>query len=209
MERRTRAQPRRNGSSNYHHGELRAALLAAAAELLAGGGVDAVGMREIARRASVSHAAPYRHYASREALLADLAAIGFEQLAARFAALPPLTAPDRRLVEMARAYVDFARQQPQLWRLMFGNTLDKTQYPGLLDASRLVLASLRATVEALGVVAPATHQTLAAWAFAHGVARLVLDHRLDAHLDAPIDADALVQEAAEIFLRGLRATPTA
>lgn len=201
-----RSRPRHRNAGSYHHGELRQALLAAAAELLAGGGGDAVGMREIARRASVSHAAPYRHYANREALLADLAAIGFEQLAARFAGLPAATTPERRLVEMARSYVDFAREQPQLWRLMFGNTLDKTQHPALLDASRLVLANLRATVEALGVPAPATHQTLAAWAFAHGVARLVLDQRLDAHLDAPLDADALVQEAAWIFLRGLRHT---
>ncbi|WP_306582558.1 TetR/AcrR family transcriptional regulator [Dokdonella sp.] len=199
-----RSPPARATRTAYHHGELRQTLLDAAADLLANGGIDAVGMREIARRASVSHAAPYRHYASREALLADLAAIGFEQLAARFAALPPLATPDRRLVDMARAYVDFARQQPQLWRLMFGNALDKLEYPALLEASRLVLATLRATVEALGVPAPATHQTLAAWAFAHGVARLVLDHRLDAHLDTPIDADALVQEAARIFLRGLR-----
>lgn len=204
----TRTRTVRRGKdedTSYHHGDLRQALLAAAAELLADEGIDAVGIREIARRAGVSHAAPYRHYANREALLADLAAAGFERLGRRFARLPAVDEPERRFVAMARSYVRFAREEPQAWRLMFGDTIDKTEYPQLLQVSRGVFETLRETVQALGVAAPATLEALAAWSMAHGVAHLVLDHRLDAHLDVKVDPDELTRDAAEIFLAGLRA----
>lgn len=192
--------------AGYHHGDLRQSLLDAAAELLASDGVEAVGMREIARRAGVSHAAPYRHYASREALLADLAAAGFQRLALRFARLPALAEAERRLVAMARAYVRFAREEPHAWRLMFGEAIDKSAFPVLLEASRAVFALLRETVQALGVVAPATTESIAAWAMAHGIAQLVLDERLDAHLDIKVDPDRLARDAARIFLAGVGRT---
>lgn len=195
---------RRDEDTTYHHGDLRKALLEAAAALLAAEGAGAVGMREIARRAGVSHAAPYRHYASREALLADLARSGFERLNRRFAALPAPAEPERRFVEMARAYVRFALDEPETWRLMFGETVDKQDYPDLMHASGLAFDTLRQVVQALGVAAPATLESLAAWAMAHGVARLVLDHRIDAHLDVRVDPDELVVRAAEVFIAGVR-----
>ncbi|WP_300614637.1 TetR/AcrR family transcriptional regulator [Dokdonella sp.] len=206
MDGKTPHSARRGKDAAYHHGDLRQALLNAASELLATEGLEAVGIREIARRAGVSHAAPYRHYPNRDALLADLAAAGFERLGRRFAQLPDADAADRRLVDMARGYVRFARDEPQAWRLMFGDAIDKTAYPALLQVSRDVFEGLRRTVLALGVAAPAITETTAAWAMAHGIAQLVLDHRLDAHLDVTIDPDELVREAAVIFLAGLRRT---
>jgi AcrR family transcriptional regulator len=201
----------RNDEAAYHHGDLRKALLEAAGAVLAAGGAGAVGMREIARRAGVSHAAPYRHYASREALLADLARKGFERLNERFAALPAPGEPERRFVEMARAYVRFALDEPQTWRLMFGESLDKRDHPDLMHASGLAFDTLRQVVQGLGVAAPATLESLAAWAMAHGVARLVLDQRIDAHLDAHLDAhvdpDELVVRAAHVFIAGVRPAP--
>src|SRR6185369_3293046 len=77
---RAKAQAKREGA--YHHGDLRNALLAAGRALLAEGGTPALSLREAARRAGVSHAAPYRHFASREALLAAIAEGGFVALAA-------------------------------------------------------------------------------------------------------------------------------
>lgn len=201
-----RSATRRDEDASYHHGDLRQALLDAAGELLASEGVESVGMREIARRAGVSHAAPYRHYANREALLADLAAAGFERLARRFARLPPPGEPERRFIAMARGYVRFAREEPQAWRLMFGDAIDKSAFPVLLDASRAVFGVLRETVQALGVAAPGTTESLAAWAMAHGIAQLALDHRIDAHLGTKVDPDRLVRDAARIFLAGLART---
>lgn len=201
----TNPATRRDDAAAYHHGDLRKTLLEAAAELLATEGAAAVGMREIARRAGVSHAAPYRHYASREALLADLARGGFERLNRRFARLPAPGEPERRFVAMARAYVQFALDEPETWRLMFGETIDKQDHPDLMHASGLAFGTLREAVQALGIAAPATLESLAAWAMAHGVARLVLDHRIDAHLDVRVDPDELVARAAEVFIAGLRA----
>lgn len=197
--------PRRRDETSYHHGDLRKALLQAAQALLAADGVAAVGMREIARRAGVSHAAPYRHYENREALLADLAGRGFERLGQRFAHLPAGDGAEPRFVAMARSYVQFARDEPETWRLMFGDTLDKQRYPELLRISGLVFDTLRDAVQALGAAAPATLETLAAWAMAHGVAHLVLDHRLDAHLQTRVDPDQLIRRAAEVFIAGLQA----
>ncbi|MBZ0221787.1 MAG: TetR/AcrR family transcriptional regulator [Dokdonella sp.] len=196
----------RRGATEYHHGDLRQALLDAAQDLLISAGIEAVGMREIARRVGVSHAAPYRHYASREALLADLAASGYRELDRRFAHLPTIAEPEARFIAMAVIYVEFAREQPQVWRLMFGDSLDKSEYPHLLQVSQAVFGTLQQNLLTLGVAAPATTEALAAWAMAHGVARLVLDHRLDAHPDLAIEPRALVEAAAGIFLAGLRAS---
>ncbi|MBO9662301.1 TetR/AcrR family transcriptional regulator [Dokdonella sp.] len=204
MTRPTKPAARARPAAAYHHGDLRQALLRAAEELLGADGAAAVGMREIARRAGVSHAAPYRHYANRETLLADLAGRGFERLNQRFAALPAREDAERRFVAMARAYVQFARDEPEAWRLMFGDALDKHAYPELMRISGLAFETLREVMQALGVAAPATSETLAAWAMAHGVAALVLDHRIDVHVEAEVDPDELVQRAAEVFLAGLR-----
>lgn len=204
MARKSTSPASRSDDPAYHHGDLRKALLEAAAGLLAAEGAGAVGMREIARRAGVSHAAPYRHYASREALLADLARSGFERLNRRFADLPAPVEPERRFVAMARAYVRFALDEPQTWRLMFGEGVDKQDHPDLMQASGLTFDMLRQVVQALGVAAPATLESLAAWAMAHGVARLVLDQRIDAHLDAGVDPDELVVRAAHVFIVGVR-----
>ncbi|WP_291226280.1 TetR/AcrR family transcriptional regulator [Dokdonella sp.] len=194
----------RPSSGDYHHGNLRQALLDAAHEQLCDAGIGAVGMREIARRVGVSHAAPYRHYANLDALLADLATSGFRELEQRFAHLPAIAEPEARFTAMAATYVEFASDRPQLWRLMFGDALDKTGHPQLLEVSQAVFANLQETLLALGVAAPAINEALAAWAMAHGVARLALDRRLDAHLNLAMDANTLVDTAARIFLAGLR-----
>lgn len=188
----------------YHHGDLRNALLHTAARILAEEGAAAVGIREIARRAGVSHAAPYRHYANREALLADLAGLGFERLRERFERLSARGGAERRFIDMARSYVQFALDEPETYRLMFGETIDKRAHPELMRISGRAYDALSEAVQALGVAAPATLETLGAWAMAHGVARLVLDHRIDAHQDERVDPDRLIRHVAEVFVAGLR-----
>jgi AcrR family transcriptional regulator len=87
--------------STYHHGELRPALLRAAAKILEKEGREAISLRDLARRAGVSHGAPYRHFADRQALLAALADEGFALLPPRLALMFTRPVPDalRRLVE--------------------------------------------------------------------------------------------------------------
>src|SRR2546423_10801996 len=98
--------------STYHHGDLPAALLRAAGRVLEQKGIGALSLRDAARRAGVSHNAPYRHFADREALLGALAAEGFALLAKRLRG--------QRGPELGMAYVRFALEHPQRFRLMFG-----------------------------------------------------------------------------------------
>lgn len=203
MPRSTRAR----APARYHHGDLRAALAEAALRILVSRGEAEVSLREVARAVGVSHAAPYRHYPNREALLADLAAGGFERLGQALAALPGDADAGRHFVAMARAYVRFAQAEPAVYRLMFGPMVRKADHPVLAEAGYRTLDALRAVLCALGVPAPASAETLAAWSLAHGLAQLLIDQRLepDPTHDAPLDADTLVQQAAALFLAGVRA----
>ena len=110
------------GDSSYHHGDLRAALIAATATEIERIGYENLSLRELAASLGVSRAAPYRHFADRRALLAALATDGFDQLAAiyRKAAGKP---PEIRLTASGRAYLAFAAERPQLFRLMFASDL--------------------------------------------------------------------------------------
>src|ERR1700736_6916046 len=98
--------------SPYHHGDLRAACLRAAMELLEEGGATALSLRAVARRAGVSPAAPYRHYADRDALISAVAAVGYRELAEHLAeAHPPPSTPEQ-LASVGVAYVEFALERP-------------------------------------------------------------------------------------------------
>src|SRR5882757_10712815 len=111
--------------SPYHHGDVRAACLRAAMELLEEGGATALSLRAVARRAGVSAAAPYRHYADREALVSAVAAVGYGELAERLAAAHPSPSTPEQLASVAIAYVQFALERPALFRLMFGDSCDR------------------------------------------------------------------------------------
>ncbi|MBK1686685.1 TetR/AcrR family transcriptional regulator [Rubrivivax gelatinosus] len=192
---------------SYHHGDLRVALREAAERILVERGAAEVSLREVARAVGVSHAAPYRHYASREALLADIAAGGFDRLRAVFAALPERPDAAARFVSMARAYVEFAVAQPAIYRLMLGPEVRKADHPVLAEAGHRVLDTLRRALLALGVPAPATDEAMAAWGFAHGLAQLLVDGRLetDPAVDIPLDLERLVERSARIYVAGLAA----
>ena len=144
--------------TTYHHGDLRRALLRLAAEVLEKEGLGAISLRELARRAGVSHSAPYRHFADRDRLLAALAEEGFAMLGEALARRP------RR--EMGEAYVEFALAHPQRFRLMFGARF------AVHGRERAYEALIESFVD-LG--AHARHAAAAAWALVHGLAQLLLD----------------------------------
>jgi AcrR family transcriptional regulator len=110
--------------SAYHHGDLRAALTTAAAAEIERSGYENLSLRELATSLNVSRGAPYRHFADRRALLAALAAEGFEKLAAiyRKSVIAGKT-PQQILTGAGRAYLGFATERPQLFRLMFASDL--------------------------------------------------------------------------------------
>ena len=122
----------------YHHRDLPQALVRSALEILSEAGVAGLSLRAAARRAKVSAMAPYRHFADKEALLAAVADYGFRQLTARLTAAVA-GAPDPRagLAALGVAYVLFARDEPSLFKLMFGPAIEaKSAHPGLDEAGR-------------------------------------------------------------------------
>jgi AcrR family transcriptional regulator len=112
------------GDRPYHHGDLQRAIVGAALEVLSESQSTEFSLRELARRAGVSHNAPYKHFADKRELLAAVSAVGFELLAQRMAeAMEGLTSPRAQLSAMARDYVRHGVENPALYRLMFGGYL--------------------------------------------------------------------------------------
>jgi AcrR family transcriptional regulator len=165
--------------ASYHHGDLRSELIRAALELLDEGGETALSLRAVARRAGVSPAAPYRHYADREALISAIAAIGYDELAGRLAAAHPAPSTPEELASVAAAYVQFALERPALFRMMFGEPCDRDN-DERVAATAAVSAYLRSIVERTFPEADPDALATAVWALVHGLAFLHLDGKLDA-----------------------------
>ena len=163
----------------YHHGDLRSALIHSALELLEEGGESELSLRAVARRAGVSAAAPYRHYADREALLSAVAAVGYAELADRLAAAHPLPSTPEQLARVAVAYVQFALERPALFRIMFGEPCDRDD-DERVAAIAVVSQYVRAIVERTFPRSDPEALATAVWALVHGLAFLHLDGKLDA-----------------------------
>src|SRR5574337_93847 len=163
----------------YRHGNLPNAMRAAARAILDEGGPDAVGLRETARRVGVSATAAYRHFASKEELLASVAAEGFQELSAEMEAA--VNGHDA-LKRVGLAYVEFALNKRGLFRLMFGPILvERAKYPMLNDASRATIDLMRRAIG--GATAEQREENteiLAAWGLVHGLSSLFIDDLIPA-----------------------------
>jgi AcrR family transcriptional regulator len=165
----------------FHHGDLRRALVDAA---LAAPDLEGLSLRQLAAEVGVTAAAVYRHFDGRDALLAELTRIGFDRLEQRFATAfdigrPPVHAFEagERLQRLGEAYLQFADDEPALWRLMFGmqaagyraaaSPADRRHTYDYLPAALLGLHQT-------GVIAhpPDARDVLFAWSAVHGLATL-------------------------------------
>jgi AcrR family transcriptional regulator len=164
--------------TGYHHGDLQAELVRAAMDLL-DSGETALSLRAVARRAGVSPAAPYRHYADREALVSAVAAVGYRELAERLAGAHPAPSTPEHLAGVAVAYVQFALERPALFRLMFGEPCDRDNQERV-GATAAVSRYVRDIVERCFPQADADALATAVWALVHGLALLHMDGKLDA-----------------------------
>jgi AcrR family transcriptional regulator len=172
-------------SAPYHHGDLRAACLRAAMELLEEGGVAALSMRAVARRAGVSAAAPYRHYADRDALVSAVAAVGYGELAEYLAAAHPSPSTPDELADVAVAYVRFALARPALFRVMFGEPCDRDS--GERVAATAVIYEYVGAIVRRSFPGSDPHAlSTAVWALVHGLAFLHLDGKLDTSTPAVV-----------------------
>ncbi len=179
---RSSGRPLAKRQGRFHHGDLRWALLQAATQLLDRDGSAGVGLRAIARLAGVSQAAPYRHFADRESILAVLAENGLLALGDRMAAAAARASdPAAALAAIGEAYVAHAVERPHLYRLLFGpEVADKARYPAVRDAGHRamqVLVDAIAAGQRAGVVRAGDPAELAIahWAAVHGIAQLIID----------------------------------
>ena len=167
----------------YHHGELREALVSAGHKLLEEKGLLGFTLRECARRAEVSHAAPAHHFKSMDDLLAEIATRGWRELATAMTNEARRTAADpaARLVAQGVGYMAFAAANPMLFRLMFNRESDRFETASLAKAAAEAQALHRAAVEAVIPEASAeTKQRMSdfAWATVHGFITLVLEGQI-------------------------------
>jgi AcrR family transcriptional regulator len=156
----------------YHHGDLRAVILAETARLVAREGADAVSLRQLAREAGVSHAAPAHHFTDRRGLFTALAAEGFRLLA------QALTDARPNFVDGALAYVRFAIDYPGHYAVMFDRSLVDAADPELVAAKAASGAELSrgvATLQDPQAKADPAGAELAAWSLVHGFAMLWLN----------------------------------
>lgn len=160
---------------HYHHGDLPAALSRGAGKILEKEGLEALTLRTLARRTGVSHAAPYRHFRNRESLLAALAAEGFATLGQ----VQREAAAAAGLRGMGEAYVRFALEHPQRFRLMFGGQLAIAKHPLLREVATRVFEGLSGALsDRVPQAQGARDASIAAWALVHGLAQLLLGDRI-------------------------------
>lgn len=180
----------------YHHGDLRNALLDAARAILEEESLADLSLRAVARRAGVSHAAPYRHFPNHEALLVELAVEGFADLRETITSASRVSAQDPdRITKIGAAYMRFVARRPALARLMFGPQLpNREKFPRLAEAADAVGG-------AIGVALRDPALGLAVWAAVHGLAMLILENVVD--LGQRRSGLDVLPSRAEILLRSL------
>ncbi|HEY2530164.1 MAG TPA: TetR/AcrR family transcriptional regulator [Xanthobacteraceae bacterium] len=162
----------------YHHGDLPDALVRAARRILEKDGSADLSLRRVAGAAGVSPAAPYHHFADKQALLNAVAAQGFAALTSQMLArMAKETDPAARLQASGIGYVVFAVENPALFRLMFGGDGQQLSADAALtEAGKLAFGVLQGAVAATspdGTAKPLT--CLRAWALVHGIAKLILE----------------------------------
>lgn len=153
---------------SYHHGDLRRAVLDAALDVIATEGPSAISMRDLARRAGVSHAAPAHHFGDKRGLLTAIAVEGFETLAEYLS--DTVGGPDE-LRELGVAYVRFAMDHPAHFEVMFRRDLCHEDDVALVAARGRTAVLLSGGVDTV-VPDGSLHAGLAAWSLAHGFATL-------------------------------------
>jgi AcrR family transcriptional regulator len=184
--------------TQYHHGDLRAVILAATARLVAERGADEVSLRQLAREAGVSHAAPAHHFTDRRGLFTALAAEGFRLLA------DALKEARGDFVGAALAYVRFAIQHPGHYMVMFDRALVDPADADLTAAQAAAGLELSRGVETLAdphAKSDPAGAELAAWSLVHGFAMLWLNRAVPAEVGAE-DPMATVERIARILFDG-------
>ena len=204
-----RARRKRAG---YHHGDLRQALMAATEEIILERGVEGFTLREAARRAGVSPAAPAHHFGDAKGLLTQVALLGFRDFGRALEEADKAGGPDpaRRLHEQGRAYVRFALHNPARFELMFRHDMHDKSNQEFVEVSRRSYAVLEGAVRAATRTPPDGELTadgygflLAMWSIVHGFSHLALGGELSARMADPLSMQDVLTKVLPLMLAHL------
>jgi AcrR family transcriptional regulator len=204
----------RKPANAYQHGNLREALVQAGLKLLTDSGVAGLSLRAAAQLAGVSHAAPYRHFADKDALVAAIAEQGFRLLSASMRAEVAGAAPggdlSRRLLRLGRGYVRFARAHPAYLAVIFGGVMARDLVTPELKAAGGEAYGLLRDCIAEGIAAgefrggdPDT-VSLAAWSMVHGLSHLIINQAVKLP-GGEAGVDAVAETLMGLLMQGMRA----
>lgn len=158
--------------------DLREACIAEGMAIIASDGLEKLSLREVARRLGVSHQAPYRHFESRDHILAEMVSRAFDAFADFLDRHPASDSPDEDMANMARDYLLYARERPLEYRLMFGTPLpDGALFPEMMAKAKhafsLLVSGLERKARLSGIRRDAEELQLDAlviWSSLHGLA---------------------------------------
>jgi AcrR family transcriptional regulator len=197
----------------YHHGNLREALLAAGIQLLKDHGAESLGLRELARQAGVSRTAPYRHFDSKDSLIAAIAEQGFVKLKAVLDETRRLHEANAEewFVEAARQYIRFALTYPEHFKVMFGDYVkyEPEKHASLADAGNgafQTLVDLMAACQQAGLVKEGdpVAWSIVVWSTLHGFSVLLVHNRLKFVEEDPKSLGAVMELVARSSLETVR-----
>ena len=173
-------------SKKYHHGDLKNALIKAGVEILSKEGMEGLSLRKVAKRAGVSHSAPYAHFKDRQSLIAAISTEGFRKLYDELDNVVSAHAdnPKEQLVEAAWAYVQFAMNNMDTFKIMFSGVLEKEKdYPSFVEISSKTFERLVEIVrncQKAGVLRsdPSELVAVSVWGQVHGIISLALEGQI-------------------------------
>jgi AcrR family transcriptional regulator len=153
---------------------LREACIDEAMTIIEASGVEKLSMREVARRLGVSHQAPYKHFESRDHILAEILTRSFEDFARHLDARPRFDNPYADLAAMGQAYLNYAAQNPLHYRLMFGTPLpDPDQHPEMMQTAQGAFLRLRDAISVMALASDPDLNALFVWSTMHGLASIL------------------------------------
>lgn len=195
----------------YHHGNLREALVQAALAMIAERGLAGFAVAELARAVGVSPAAPYRHFRDRNAVIAEVARRGFEQLAAEMEAARQTAGTNAvaALERCSQTHLAFAECEGAVYQTMFEAGFPTKKYPDVLAARAKAFAVVRRAAQALcdrdktGRRPPALMVALHVWSMTHGIAHLFMSHDGDSRSLVPMPPEALLEAGLLVYLQSI------
>ncbi len=201
----------KDGRADYHHGNLREALVASAVKIIAEESLAALTLRKVAAAAQVSRTAPYRHFENKEALLAAVAEEGFRTLARRMADVA-VGASDslEKIIRQGVEYVLFARRRPAHFQVMFGfspeSLFTHSSLAEVASGAFMVLLDSMSDCQEAGIVRKGNTGEIAfgAWTLAHGLATLMISGLVPFDTDNDEALEKLVRENALRYLEGVK-----